>query len=267
MKRKSSRKARSTRPTAPASIPRDRALWTEPWKDFFNRVEASPSPSVADMERLIRFWKTWPGRWADAYFARDIDASIIVEVQYEISTRVLMAACEQRGIDSAPLAISAGLCKKTLTSVPKLGHWPTPETSVWPECLEGIKKLTLRPDQAVALTAASAVLLRLKAKIGPIPADNKDGKSGGTPTQTGQGATVAPWITAAVEIADAKLREAEGGALKAQELALLCKGRSATGHMSEATFRKNVSPELLKMGFKSRRGAAGGLYYPNAPKP
>ena len=146
-------------------IPRDPACNTEPWVDFFNRLQAAGGRlSAADVERLIHFWKTWPGRWAEAY--PGTNACVLLELQHGVATRLLMAEAEWRGMDSGPLAISARLCHAALTQSPDVGNWPNPGRGTWPECLEAAKKVTMRPDQAAALSAAEVLLERLAAVAG-----------------------------------------------------------------------------------------------------
>lgn len=146
-------------------IPRDPAFYTEPWVDFFNRLQAAGGRlSAADVERLIRFWQTWPGRWAEA--DPGTNACVLLDLQHGMATRRLMAEAEWRGMDSGPLAISARLCQDALTKYPDLGRWPSPQTATWPDCLEAVKKVTMRPDQAAALRAAEVLLERLAAVAG-----------------------------------------------------------------------------------------------------
>jgi hypothetical protein len=149
-------------PRAKDRIPRDPAFYTEPWVDFFNRLQAAGGRlSAADVERLIHFWKTWPGRWAEAYL--DINACVLLELQHGVATRLLMAEAEWRGMDSGPLATSARLCHAALAKYPDLRRWPSPQTATWPECLEDA---TMRPDQAAALSAAEVLLERLATVAG-----------------------------------------------------------------------------------------------------
>lgn len=152
-------------PRAKDRIPRDPAFYTEPWADFFNRLQAAGGRlSAADVERLIRFWKTWPGRWAEA--DPGTNACVLLDLQHGAATRLLMAEAESRGMNSGPLATSARICQDALAKYPDLGRWPSPQTATWPECLEGVKKVTMRPDQAAALSAAEVLLERLAAVAG-----------------------------------------------------------------------------------------------------
>ena len=152
-------------PRAKDTIPRDPAFYTEPWVVFFNRLQAAGGRlSAADVERLIHFWKTWPGRWAEADL--DINACVLLELQHGAATRLLMAEAERRRMDSGPLATSARLCHDALAKYPDLRRWPSPQTATWPDCLEGVKKVTMRPDQAAALSAAEVLLERLAAVAG-----------------------------------------------------------------------------------------------------
>ena len=144
--------------------------YKESWPDFFNRLrESGGSPlSATDVKRLIRFWKTWPGRWAEICTrqgAELYDAVIVLEVQQNLATRLLMAEAERRGMNSGSLDISAKVCARTIIKHPALGRWPSPEIATWPECLEGAGNPTIRPDQEAALSEAQALLARLDVVI------------------------------------------------------------------------------------------------------
>lgn len=143
-------------------IPSDPACFAaESWPVFFSRID-----TANDLLRLTHFWWTWPGRWAAA--VPDVDRCLVLESQYDVATRCLVAEVERHGMDSTALLLSAKMCRETLTENPSLGNWPEPGKGTWPECLEGAKKkVLLRPDQEMALAMAPALLGRL-AVVGKV---------------------------------------------------------------------------------------------------
>ena len=107
------------------------------------------------------------------------------------------------------------------------------------------RHVRLRPPLLAILTDAAAEAVQREA-VAKMKADTPD------------------WITKAADKAAEKLREAKGQTVKIPALACLCKGRGKQNHMAPSTFTKNVVPVLLDQGFRSKPGAAGGLFDPSA---
>lgn len=127
---------------------------------FFGRVARRPGAlSVADIERLIRFWTTYPDRWVEAYsqnwVPRD-QARVSFERQYRTATRLLGAEAEKRALDSEPLEIAADLCRHALTP-----SWVFREIPWWKDEIAAL-------DSAKRLLARLSVVLRGE-KNGKMP--------------------------------------------------------------------------------------------------
>lgn len=150
----------------------------EDWRGFFGRVvRQTDALSVADIERLIRFWTTYPGLWTEAY-SRSQDpgdeARVSLEHQYRTATRLLSAETEKRAIDSEPLEIAADVCRHALVHHRLSRDIRMAETAALPERLP--EEVQWRDDAVAALTRAKAMLARLSVVLS---GEKKKRKRGG----------------------------------------------------------------------------------------
>lgn len=141
--------------------------YAEDWQGFFSRVVRQPDAlSVADVERLIRFWTTYPGLWTEAY-SRSREpkdqARVSLEHQYRAATRLLRAEAEKRAIDSESLEIAAGLCRHALVHHRLSRDRLMAGTATLPERLP--VEVQWRDDEVAALTRAKALLARLSVVL------------------------------------------------------------------------------------------------------